>query len=496
MATTKLYFKCTFLADVILNATSATAGATETLSYIPGAKFLGIVAKKAFYNSLGNNALTVFHNGKVRFGDAHLADKTRQKRSTKAPFAFFKAKTAAANEEGKIWVKCLMSEKEDDDLRKEGKQLKQERDSFFIKNEQGENIKQSVRTAYSLKSAYNADERRTQNQQMFGYNAISKGSVWLFSVEIDEEAKQYEESIKKALEGKHCIGKSRTAQYGQVCIKELTEAAIEPQVNVKNKEGINNIVLLYAESDWCFVDAETGEYTVTPTAAQLGIEEGKICWRKSQLRHRVYAPWNLTRAARDADRWVIEKGSVLVIKTTENVSQSQFEKGIGSFRSEGLGKVLVNPEFLASNEFWFTKPEEKPKETANSKEITEGLTDKKLLAIAHLLQNRKKAADPQNELAKKVAEFANAHKDKFKNITASQWGQVRVMAQNSKQYFYEMLFNDKMGFLETAKRKDVWKSDMLSALKVSMNNFLTVEDKRNFLIALASEMAKIRDYSK
>lgn len=39
-------FKVTFLSDIVLNASSNTEGNIETLDYITGASFLGMVAKK------------------------------------------------------------------------------------------------------------------------------------------------------------------------------------------------------------------------------------------------------------------------------------------------------------------------------------------------------------------------------------------------------------------------------------------------------------------
>ena len=39
------YFRCTFLADVVLNAAAATEGNNRSLDYVPGSIFLGVTAE-------------------------------------------------------------------------------------------------------------------------------------------------------------------------------------------------------------------------------------------------------------------------------------------------------------------------------------------------------------------------------------------------------------------------------------------------------------------
>ena len=63
-------FKCKLLSDMVLNLQSATEGRQQTLDFIPGNCFLGIVAKE-YEGKFKDNAFLIFHSGKVRFGDAH-----------------------------------------------------------------------------------------------------------------------------------------------------------------------------------------------------------------------------------------------------------------------------------------------------------------------------------------------------------------------------------------------------------------------------------------
>jgi hypothetical protein len=65
---TTLKFKCTLLTDVILNLKSATEGNNQTLDFIPGNCFLGIVAGKLYAQKTSAENLDLFHNATVRFG--------------------------------------------------------------------------------------------------------------------------------------------------------------------------------------------------------------------------------------------------------------------------------------------------------------------------------------------------------------------------------------------------------------------------------------------
>ena len=84
------------LSDVILNQKAATEGPNQTLDFIPGSCFLGIVASQ--YEALQNDgkAMEIFHSGKVRFGDAHPSKDGF--RGLKVPAVMFHPKLEKASE--------------------------------------------------------------------------------------------------------------------------------------------------------------------------------------------------------------------------------------------------------------------------------------------------------------------------------------------------------------------------------------------------------------
>src|SRR5699024_9318253 len=129
------YYKVTLLSDIVRNSKLATEGNMETLNYIPGSNFLGIVAAKLYSDLKGNNlteddAYNIFHSGKVSFGDATISQDNEL--SYPVPFDFMMIK--GKNELGKhpVYLQHLLNDNnhpKDDQGYKE--QLKQKRSGFI-----------------------------------------------------------------------------------------------------------------------------------------------------------------------------------------------------------------------------------------------------------------------------------------------------------------------------------------------------------------------------
>ena len=75
---------------------------------------------------------------------------------------------------------------------------------------------------------------------------------------------------------------------------------------------------MYFESRTAFID-ENGNPTFKPTTEDLKLKHGSINWEKSQILTNSYAPWNGKRKTRDFDRVFIDKGSVIVVDSIDNV---------------------------------------------------------------------------------------------------------------------------------------------------------------------------------
>lgn len=83
----KVSFKITLLSRVILPKGANTQGTNESLSFISGVVFLGLVARH--YDEF-NDACEIFHGSKLRFGDTRVL--INGKMSYKMPLCFFTPK--------------------------------------------------------------------------------------------------------------------------------------------------------------------------------------------------------------------------------------------------------------------------------------------------------------------------------------------------------------------------------------------------------------------
>src|ERR1035437_7459539 len=119
----RLNFKCSLLADIVISAHTATEGEHQSLNFIPGSNFLGILASE-IYKSKPEDCYSLFHSGKVRFGDAHIV--FNDKRAFHVPFSWYYPKGGSLAE-NKNYMLNFMSNGNFNDLISNGIQLKQAR---------------------------------------------------------------------------------------------------------------------------------------------------------------------------------------------------------------------------------------------------------------------------------------------------------------------------------------------------------------------------------
>lgn len=451
-----LKFKCTLLSDVILNQKAATEGPNKTLDFIPGSCFLGIAASK-LYKEKGEckETIDLFHSGNVRFGDAHPSK--NGVRGLKIPASMFYPKLKKVSEECYIHHAIPEKDLESDEFKK--KQLKQCRSGFYtFTNMEAKEVK--TETNFAIKSAYDKDKRRSKDEQMYGYESLQKGLVLYFEVEFGND--ELVDEVKKSLIGEDKrVGRSRTAQYGLVKIEEYTYNEAVSSIQTEK------YVTVYADGRLIFLD-EYGLPTFRPTAKDLGLSDGEIVWEKSQIRTFQYSPWNYQRQCFDADRCGIEKGSVFVVETTQKTFESKY---VGSYKNEGFGKVIYNPEFLKAD--LKGNAEYKVVEDKDNKNNQEKVDSSKAeLSGSPLLNYLKKQSEIEiieSDVYQRVNEWVKVNKDKFKGDSfASQWGAIRsiAMQHNTLKDLQDELF------LKTRTVKKV-KKDGLKEEVLLPNAYLT-----------------------
>lgn len=472
-------YTCKLLSDVVISSVTATEGFNPSLNYIPGAKFLGIVAGK-LYDKNSPNTLDIFHNGKVRFGDAYPL--IQGKVGLPVPFSWFYLKGEGLTT-NPVYLHHKMKDNDFKKLTYLGKQIKQARKGYF--NEDGKYL--SIDQNFAIRSAYDRIEMRSKEGQMFGYFSLPKGSKWTFTIEDDTD--EHADNIRASIIGKKNIGRSRSAEYG------LVEIDFEQALTVDSKIiSPSELTLIYALSNLCFYD-QYGRPTLTPTPAQLGVPGGKVLWEKSQIRSRLYQTWNRIRHNRDSDRMIIEKGSVIAIEHKKPINTISFIGGIGFHKSEGFGQVLINPIFLLSEGIKLnsklTKAEELPK--AVNLTPTGNPSAKDTLIMKYLEQKQIQKSSAFN-LDEKVNKFLKDHIGDFVGISPSQWGTVRAYAKHAANWdtLLKLLFDENVGALHRGQSESEWRK---SGRREKLFNFLKNEvvyeaDRVTFTIKLASEMAK------
>lgn len=472
---TKLKFKCELLSDVILNQKAASEGPNQTLDFIPGSNFLGIVAgqlypkpeiaeRKRVYmdDKAMKQARVMFHSDEVRFGDAHPAH--GKNRSLRIPASLFFAK-GEKEDERTHYVHHAITKEISAEILKSKIQLKQERNGFvdLMTTEKKIATRLKQQTSFAIKSAYDTDTRRSKDAQMFGYQSMDKGGIFYFSVEIDSCTVSADD-IKGALVGIKHIGRSRSAQYGLVKISEYNDYQ-----EVKSAEKSNNdTIVIYAESRLIFLD-NYGMPTFQPSVEQLLEKEGsgmEIDWEKSQIRIFKYAPYNYVRKCFDTDRCGIEKGSVIVLKRKEDASVQKITlpRWIGSYRNEGFGKVIFNPPFLCAGADGKLTYKIK---SAGQEDTKLKVADPKTPLTQYVLaqqQRDKLIGDIYEKVNRWVALYGEAFHG---NAYASQWGNIRSIAMtcNDKEELLKDLFDyDKEkkagGYLMHGVAKEKWESHL------------------------------------
>ena len=485
-------YSCQLLADLVLPAKAATEGFNKSLNYIPGAKFMGLVASKLYDVEAEDKTLDIFHNGKVYFGDAHPMIKGE--RSLAVPFSWFTAKGKNYYvKEGDSPASIYLHHKIDKDYFKrlvsEGIQLKQKRSGYFTIN----GFASSTEQNFSIKSSYDQDKRRSKDGEMYGYFSLPKGTVWSFYIESENPT--YLEEIKEILEGKHRIGRSRSAEYGLINIKHTGEESVEVSNYPKGEYYI------YAESNLCFYN-EYGLCTASPSEEmlvdQFGLPKGSsINWEKTQLRTRTYSSWNRKRYNRNADRLIIEKGSVLVVDTKENWTDADIKAGLGAHRSEGFGSAIVNPVFLTKG----MSSDDKVLDM-NFTKVNHDIQDHNLRHVGNeqddnilsFLGSKSKSVANSLDVDKAVNMFIAKHKNRFSGISSSQWGQIRNLAKNSENgdALTKILFDQEEGILLRGQSQDKWRKGNCHGILAQEIRYQK-DNPLEFTAKLAAEMAKSKN---
>ncbi len=445
----KFIYRITINEPLVLVEKEKTEQSTKALEYIPGNVFRGLIASAIFKdkeNRTDNETIDdMLFNGKVRFSDAHLV--IDSKRSYKVPLVYYYDKS-----------------KKDENIYKypyidygkiKPKQIKM---GYFVEGKNNEINIQKVLTGDSIKSARSKEHRSSKEGNMYVYRYLKKGQEFEFEVIRVSDKKNgndnYLEEIKRYLTtGEKFIGKAKGSEYGgKVSIENIKEEVVN--------QGTTKGNIIYAESNLCFLN-EYGEFTARPTGEQLtGNPNAEIDWEKSQLRFRTFMPYNYHRQNWDAERLIIEKGSVFVLKNNVDIDNSQK----GCFVTEGYGRILVNPGFL-KEKFYNKKLKEKPDTPKPDDEKNYSETNDTFL---NKLIAKKENQDLLIEIQKEIDKFVGENKFS-KSTTSSQWSRAYNIGKRANDTDDLIRFLDEELF--KGKSKEIWKENDQKIIKKFINDF-------------------------
>lgn len=485
-----IHFKCTLLPDLIITANAATEGNQQTNDFIPGNTFLGLAAGKLYKHMDADDAMILFHSGKVRFSDAHpLINDTV---ALRVPASWYVKKGDELSKG--LYIHHHIPENGIKDKDGNPIQIKQQRQGFFYYN--GGYITYKPQTNFAIKSAYDIKTRRSKDAQMYGYESLEAGSVWHFEISFDDEASHLENQIRENICGETSIGRSSSAQYGLVEIEEIKTSGFNGVAQSNFNDGEN--LIIYAVSRLIFLD-DFGQPTFTPEPSHFGLSKGQIDWNKSQIRTFQYAPYNGKRRTREADRCGIEKGSVIYIEgaSSDDLDIVKANRGFGRYLNEGFGKILINPLFLYTDKpdgragFEISQTEINPPVEHVGSEISnpENKVDHAVLSYLIMEKNKK---EKQLEIYNSVNQYVKDNAPFFRGGKfASQWGAIRKLAMkaSTKEKLTTELFEDNKGYLVHGVAKEKWEGKKTQRLQAFLGN-LDDEIAIKTIVNLAAEMAK------
>lgn len=400
----ELIFEITFKSPIILQASSNTQGKISSLDFIPGSAFLGMVASR--YGDF-SDPFKIFHSGAVKFCDASPIKDGKE--FFKIPLSYFHEKL----DNGKIYNHHLLNDSEF----KKFTQLKQMRSGYI--NEKNEQL--SMDLDFSQKSAYDKNKRRSMDSQMYGYEAFRVGMKWRFSVKFEPSVSEDDiNRVKETLVRSTRLGKSKSAEYGAIEIKFIGENTDETQ-SFTPPEGYT---FIYAKSRLALID-ENGNPSYDVKYILPNLSENNVDYEKTQIRISNFTPYNGARDTKDYERACINKGSAIALKNLSTEQIAELKNGVGAYLSEGFGEVLINPWFLNGGDAKDNPIEfQKEAETERSSKKMPIRSD-----LAKFLEQKQDAKKQALEMAERVANFIESHKDKFSKIPKSQWGAIRSICK-------------------------------------------------------------------
>jgi len=450
-------YTLTLKEPLVLFERAKTEANLNMLTYIPGSVFRGIAAGQLFGEKKSDTIIdSLIFKGDVQFGDAHLTIDGTRGLATPASLYTSKAGGATATYQ-------LHHQNSSEEIPKQVK-------SGYFNAETNEHIIFEVEFEDSLKAARDRKTGSPKKGQMYLYRSMNKGQT--FSFDVRANTSEELEQIKTILHSKtFFIGKSKSSEFGGKAVVQWESRSDQNATYAAHASNAYGTVV-YAESNLCFLNA-FGAYSWQPTGKQLTGTNAAIDWEKSKVWFHQYAPFNGKRKTFDAERLIIKKGSVFVFKTQVEVGHEQLQQGVGVHRTEGLGRILVNPSFLVKPAV-FIVPASKNELAKETREL-----ESSTIPLVQCLIEKRSTRLMQNGIETLIDKSINTNRKALKGrTTKTQWSNVAAAAVTAAtaDELHTKLFDKDEGLLYKGA-SNFWSTEQR---KTMMNIFKALkEDSKN-----------------
>lgn len=448
---------------VIMSQQAATAGIHQSLDYIAGSNLLGLVAGQLYSHLSAEEAFLLFHSGHVRFLDALPV--LNGDIGYPIPLSLHAFKAEKYNDGEKLLEKQIFDISKVEPSFLASRQPVQLR-GFYL-TESGK--KYSPSKEQTLKTAIDAKQNRAAESQLFGYEALSKGQRFRFSIQAsDEISDSLWEKLLNSLQGVAYLGRSRSAQFGRVSL-EASKQSYKPKMQCKSKT-----LSLWLLSDMCL--QHNGQNTLIPEPEVLGLPEGTIANKEKWfIRSRRYSAYNAYRQHYDKERQVLARGSILNYQLPDDFTayetlEKDLADGLGLYTEIGLGQVAINPEIFQQSHHPIWQVKNKKHVSVSGQKVFDPKTT--LISVLQARQDaeqlgslpRNIAEDVFAKLCEKVG-YARRYHAIAKGVgfelgqipSRTQFGRFKELAnqcRNDVQGLWRELTNSNNGMLNIVKEQE------------------------------------------
>ena len=433
----RIHFEVQALQNLaVMETRGTTAGQIQSLDYLPGNLFLGAAAARIYTQLTTKDAFTVFHSGKVRFGNGLPLTDSGQMAYPMPQCWHHPKDQSPLGEDGMLQTEKIINrlQEREPTSQPHANQLRAMRSGYVTQD--GTFVKPQV--DLYMRTAINPRTGLAAEGQLFGYFSIRQGTRFGFHINADQDvAEALLEKVAQALCGKLRLGRSRSAEYG-LADCQRTDPRAAPASSPPGKQ-----LVLWCLSDLAVLD-ELGQPATLPQPQALGLPPGRFNLAKSFLGHRLVSLMNAKYGHYEPERQIINPGSVLTFDLDkplpEDWAQKAMHQRIGLYRQQGYGWVWVNPPLLCAEHPKFAEA------NCNSKEKGKTVQPAapQVTLLGEWLKSLEDRRDKQNTVEKAakawVEELVQCYLDAklfsqrgqhLLGPSPSQWGRVMTAAKQA-----------------------------------------------------------------